>query len=82
MSKKQRIIVTLVLFSLYAIWEANAEGNIRIDIIIIYPILFILYAATWWKEYKWKALFISFILSAFQYGFMILSYPLFNKYYG
>ena len=71
-------IVTL----LYWIWESQAEGNIRVDLLVIYPALLCVYLAVLWRSLKWRSLLVSFGLMFLNVLFFLVSYDLFDKHPG
>jgi hypothetical protein len=66
----------------YWTWEAQAAGNIRADLILLYPFLFGSYLMFFWRMLKWKALIPALALMAANVGFFIMSYSWFGKYPG
>ncbi|WP_417536441.1 hypothetical protein [Methylophaga sp.] len=72
------VLVTLI----YWFWEIRAEGNIRVDLVLIYPLLFVFYIKALWKRFKWYSLLFSSLIMLLNFGFLILSYDLFDKYPG
>ncbi|NKC00727.1 MAG: hypothetical protein GKR90_19840 [Pseudomonadales bacterium] len=77
-----QFLTTLVVTVLYWIWESQAEGNIRIDLLLLYPILIVLYTSIWWSKLKWKALIITAGAMLLNVGFFLVSYDLFGKHPG
>jgi hypothetical protein len=77
--QKYKIIYLGVITFLYWLWESKAEGNIRIDLFFLYPILFMTYTKLLWKPLRWKAFLVSLLLMALNILFFIMSYSLFDK---
>lgn len=73
--------ISIVLFStlLYWVWESQAEGNIRIDLLLLYPILFAIYIWAFWKRYKLYSIVFSVGLMTLNIIFFMSSYELFGK---
>lgn len=82
MISKFRFLLIIIVTGLYWFWESQAEGNIRIDILILYPFMGLIYLWAFWQWLKWKAIFACLTLIAINYGFMMISYDLFNKFPG
>lgn len=81
-NKKLSILnISIVLFSTlgYWVWESQAEGNIRIDLLLIYSILFAVYIWAFWKRYKLYSIIFSVGLMILNIIFFISSYELFGK---
>lgn len=66
----------------YWIWEAQAEGNIRADLVLLYPYLFGAYLMFFWRMLGWKAFFPALGLMAVNVAFFAMSYSWFDKYPG
>lgn len=79
---KYEISYILVPTFAYWAWEIIASGNIRIDLILIYPILFIIYIKTLWRTKKVYSIFIAIAFMIINILYSILSYEIFNKYHG
>ena len=79
---KLRLLIILAVTALYWFWESHAEGNIRIDLLVIFPLLALFYLWALWKWLKWQAFIVCFILMGLNYMFMTASYELFNKFPG
>jgi hypothetical protein len=79
---KHSTIYIIIPTLLYWYWESRAEGNIRIDLLIIYPILFAIYIAVLWGKFRYYSLFISALLMVINILFFIFSYDFFGKYPG
>ncbi len=79
---KREIIAILAPTSLYWAWESVAAGNIRIDLLLIYPVLFTIYLAGLWPRRKWRAVPVAIGIMAINVLYAIASYPLFDKYPG
>jgi hypothetical protein len=79
---KRPYIVMIASTLAYWAWEARAEGNIRVDLLLIYPLLFIIYILCLWRRFRWGALGIGLLLMALNVGFFINSYAWFHKHPG
>jgi len=79
---RSHILVPVIVTILYWYWESIASGNIRVDLLLIYPSLFIIYIASLWRRYKFYSLLISTILMVVNIGFLLISYDMFDKYPG
>lgn len=78
----QAVIIPVLLTLAYWYWESRAAGNIRVDLLLIYPFLFATYMICLWRRFKWYALLLAGIFMALNFGFFIQSYSWFNKYPG
>ncbi len=63
----------------YWIWESRAAGNIRIDLLVLYPILFFAYIRLLWPRLRWLALVPALLLMAVNAAFFVMSYSWFHK---
>ena len=79
---KSYILIPVVITLLYWYWESIASGNIRADLLVIYPALFFIYIVALWRKYKFYSVMISILLMAVNYAFSLISYDLFDKYPG
>ena len=79
MSQAVRWAIVAGVTLLYWLWESQAEGNIRIDLFLFYPILVLTYVGLLWQPLRWKSLGLAAILMAVNFGFFLLSYDLFDK---
>lgn len=77
--KKKYLFLSAAATLLYWYWESIASGNIRVDLLIIYPVLYTMYTVTLWNKFRWYSLFISAILMGINIVVMIISYSLFGK---
>lgn len=59
-----------------------AAGNIRIDLLLIYPALFTIYLVGLWPRRRWRAVPVAIGIMAINVLNAIASYPLFDKYPG
>lgn len=85
--EKEKVSVTALLCILiptffYWYWESKAEGNIRIDLMLIYPILFSVYIKALWNKFSYYAILLSILLMVVNIIYSIFSYQLFDKYPG
>jgi hypothetical protein len=69
----------LVLTLGYWAWESQAAGNIRVDLLALYPILFFAYISLLWPRLRWLALVPALLLMAVNIGFFMMSYSWFHK---
>ncbi len=84
-SKKSLSIVLFFVGALtggYLFWESQASGNIRVDLLFIYPCLLVGYALLLWRHLKWFSLLASVLLMLFNFWFMSHSYQWFHKFPG
>ena len=72
----------LVLTLGYWVWESRASGHIRVDLLLIYPVLFYAYILFLWDRLKGISIIASVLLMAVNYGFFVMSYSWFHKYPG
>ena len=72
-------VVSLVLTALYWVWESQAEGNIRVDLLLIYPWLFVSYLVTLWPRFRYGSVLIASLLMVVNIGYFVISYRLFDK---
>jgi uncharacterized membrane-anchored protein YitT (DUF2179 family) len=79
---KISIVFIIIPTLLYWYWESIASGNIRIDLLLIYPALFTVYVASLWKRYRYYSVLISTLIMVVNIVFFIFSYILFGKYPG
>ena len=79
---KGYVLVPVVVTLLYWYWESKAAGNIRVDLLVIYPVLFVTYIAAFWSKFRYYSVLISTILMGLNYSFALVSYDLFDKYPG
>jgi len=73
------LAIVIISTLLYWFWESQAEGNIRIDLLVIYPVLFLIYLVTLWGRFRYLSIPIGFLLMLINIGFFMISYDLFNK---
>jgi hypothetical protein len=74
--------IAILLTSAYWFWESKAEGNIRIDLLIIFPILTITYIFALWRKFKFWSVLIALGFMGLNYLYSQYSYSLFDKYPG
>lgn len=72
----------LLLTLAYWIWESRASGNIRVDLILIYPLLFLGYTYFLWRRFRWFSIALSLLLMGINFGYFVMSYSWFHKYPG
>ncbi|MCM0080858.1 hypothetical protein L4X63_04560 [Geomonas sp. Red32] len=63
----------------YWAWESQASGNIRVDLLLIYPLLFFGYLRFLWPGFRWLSILISLFLMAVNLVFFANSYTWFHK---
>lgn len=63
---------------LYWAWESQAGGNIRVDLLLAYPLLFGFYIY-FLQRLGWLSVVLAFALMAANYCFFVISYSIFNK---
>ncbi len=82
--KISRAAISYVLIPtlLYWVWESQAEGNIRIDLLLLYPLLYMIYSFALWSRFHWYAFLLSMLLMLINLVYATLSYDLFDKYPG
>ena len=81
-SLKISLLSIAVLTGLYLFWESRATGNIRIDLLVLYPSLFATYAILLWRHLKWLTLVPASLLMLLNFWFMTHSYHWFHKFPG
>jgi hypothetical protein len=74
-----RIVVVAVVTLLYWFWESRAEGDIRVDLVLIYPALFVCYMAALWPRFRWYAILVALSLMILNIAFAANSYRWFGK---
>lgn len=81
MSKISKVSIFYILVStlLYWWWESYAEGSIRIDLLLIYPVLSVIYLTQLWREFRYYSILISIILMLINLLFFVFSYDIFGK---
>lgn len=72
----------LVLTLVYWLWESQAGGNIRVDLLLFYPAMFLGYILFFWDRLRWFSPLASLLLMAVNVGFFRMSYHWFDKSYG
>lgn len=82
MISKFKLILIILTTAGYWFWESQAEGNIRIDILVLYPLMSLIYLWALWQWLKFKAIIVCLLLLAINYGFLMISYDLFDKFPG
>ena len=66
----------------YWAWESYAQGDIRVDLLLIYPLLFLGYIYVLWPRLRWWSIAVSLLFMTANYGFFTKSYSWFHKYPG
>ncbi|TWU35834.1 hypothetical protein Q31b_52690 [Novipirellula aureliae] len=61
----------------YWIWESRTGGNIRVDLLLFYPVLFGLYLYSL-QRLGWLSAIITLLLMVANYCFFAISYSLFD----
>jgi len=77
-SVRTGIIFCVVLTMLYWTWESVADGNIRVDLFFLYPLLLVLYLYALQRLGWFSILFILALMIA-NICFLSASYELFDK---
>jgi hypothetical protein len=75
-------LTAAVLTALYWFWESRAEGNIRVDLLLIYPVLFGCYIGAFWPRFKSGSILLALALMVVNAGWFVVSYDLFDKHPG
>lgn len=78
----KNIAVAFTSTILYWLWETQAQGNIRVDLLLIYPVLFFTYLKCFWNHWRFYSIPISIIIMMINFGFFGFSYQLFDKHPG
>ena len=78
-SSRSGLYVAAVLTALYWAWESRAAGNIRVDLLLIYPVLLVAYLVCLWPKFKYWSILITSALMASNFAFFVNSYWLFHK---
>ena len=80
--KHRSYIGVTVLTLMYWGWESQASGNIRVDLLLIYPFLFFGYVYFLWQRCRWLSILYSLLLMVLNCGFFVMSYSWFHKHPG
>ena len=72
-------MLPLIATALYWAWESQAEGNIRVDLLLIYPLLFCMYVVSLWSRFRLWSVLIAIAGMALNVAYFALSYRLFDK---
>jgi hypothetical protein len=75
----RRAYSALVITLVYWLWESQIGGNIRLDLLVIYPLLIVLYPILLWRKFKWLSIVIALMLMVLNILFMQYSYVWFGK---
>jgi hypothetical protein len=78
-NQKLRFFIALSMSLLYWIWECQVSGNIRVDLLFIYPSLLIIYLGCLWPNFKFKSILMAIFLMLINIAVMILTYKFLNK---
>ena len=76
---KKGVYTAAALTAIYWLWESRAEGNIRVDLLLIYPVLIAAYLKSFWPRFRFYSILITLGLMALNFCFFVISYDLFNK---
>ena len=79
MASRRGLLVAAVLTGLYWVWESQAAGNIRVDLLVIYPALLACYLYFLWPRFRFWSLLIAAILMIANFAFFVSSYRIFGK---
>jgi len=60
-------------------WESQVSGNIRVDLLLIYPLLFCAYIYFLWFRLRWFSILVSILLMILNMVFFTNSYSWFHK---
>lgn len=63
----------------YWVWEFFSKGGVRLDILVIFPYLTLVYALFLWPKMKWWSLLATFLLIAVNVTYFALSLVLLGK---
>jgi hypothetical protein len=72
----------ILLTIAYWMWESRASGNIRVDLLLMYPLLFCGYIYFLWPRFRWLSVLFSSLLMALNFGYFVMSYSWFHKHPG
>ena len=75
-------LVAIVFTGAYWFWESKASGNIRVDLLVIYPLLFLSYVVLFWHKIRWWSFLLALLISCINFYFFSQSYSWFGKYPG
>ena len=78
MAKSSHIGVIISTLAYWG-WESQASGNIRVDLLLIYPLLFCGYIYFLWPRLRWFSILVSLLLMALNFAFFANSYTWFHK---
>ncbi|HEX9657045.1 MAG TPA: hypothetical protein VGB89_09075 [Bacteroidota bacterium] len=78
MTKLSTVGIILTTLAYWA-WETQASGNIRVDLLLIYPLLFLVYILFLWRRFRWRSVLLSLLLMGVNFVFFVLSYSWFHK---
>ena len=79
---KQHLLIPIVCTLAYWYWESKAEGNIRVDLIVVYPVLFTAYVVSLWGKLRFWSVLVAALLMILNFTFFAFSYDLFDKHPG
>lgn len=77
--KHRSLLLVLGVTGTYWAWESRAQGNIRVDLLLIYPLLFGVYVFVFWKRFRWASLGLALLLMAVNAAFFVNSAAWFDK---
>lgn len=80
--KRRSTWFVLVVTLAYWAWESHAEGNIRVDLLLIYPLLSAIYVIALWKKFRWWSLGIAALFMAANTAFFVYAPVWFDKHPG
>jgi len=78
-SIKWRVTFAAIVTLLYWYWESKASGNLRVDLLLLYPLLAVFYTIVFWPKFRFYAVGIALLMMIVNVLFFIISYDLFNK---
>lgn len=77
-SVRTGVACCVVMTLLYWYWESQTGGNIRVDLLLAYPLMLVLYLF-FLQRIGWISLPIAIVMMAVNYAFFTVSYSLFDK---
>ena len=78
-STRIKVLAVVMVTALYWVWESRASGSIRVDLALIYPVLFCSYAVMLWSRFRFWSIAIAGLLMLINFSYFVISYRLFDK---
>lgn len=79
-----KLVIILLPTLIYWGWETQARGDIRVDLILIYPLLFLIYNLTLlsslWPRHRWFSIFYALVFSSLIMAANVLVFVLSCEY--